>query len=252
MRHGENDEAFNVLRQKIARFTLDHNAALRLARPAMPDALSDRQQDNWELLLAIADAAGGDWPKRARDAAIYLAGQPLDADSMGTQLLADVRAAFCRADTDRLTSAELIEALTADSTAAWNTYPKDKPITQPLLARMLRRFDVIPTTIRDGDERGKGYKRGAGDKRRAQGEQGVSPLEDAFTRYLPPCPGVTSDMQGSAGDVTPFADVTCKRCHVCKLRDMQAPEPDVACHGSNPPKGTETQESADDDVAETF
>lgn len=32
--------------------------------PEMPDGIEDRNADVWEALLAVADAAGGDWPKR--------------------------------------------------------------------------------------------------------------------------------------------------------------------------------------------
>jgi putative DNA primase/helicase len=35
--------------------------------------LHDRAADNWRPLLAIADAAGGAWPERARKAALTLA-----------------------------------------------------------------------------------------------------------------------------------------------------------------------------------
>ncbi len=153
LRHGQDAEAFKVLRQKIARFALDHNAALKLARPESSDALTDREQDNWELSFAIADAAGGDWPKRARDAAIFLPDSRSTPTALRTQLLIDLRAAFCRADVDRLTSAELIEALTADETSPWNAFPRDKPISQPQLARMLRRFDVVPSTSGTGRTR---------------------------------------------------------------------------------------------------
>ena len=38
----------------------------------MPPEITDRDADCWEPLLAIADAAGGDWPERAREAAVYL------------------------------------------------------------------------------------------------------------------------------------------------------------------------------------
>jgi Protein of unknown function (DUF3631) len=37
--------------------------ALRDARPSPPDDLTDRQQDCAEQLVAIADAAGGEWPE---------------------------------------------------------------------------------------------------------------------------------------------------------------------------------------------
>ena len=35
------------------------------AGPSMPPGLSDRSEDVWEPLMAIADLAGGDWPQRA-------------------------------------------------------------------------------------------------------------------------------------------------------------------------------------------
>jgi hypothetical protein len=47
-------------------------ATERLAWPEMPDGLEDRNADVWEALLAVADLAGGDWPERAREAAVAL------------------------------------------------------------------------------------------------------------------------------------------------------------------------------------
>jgi hypothetical protein len=41
------------------------------ADPAMPDGVMDRAAECWEPLLAIADAAGGAWPKLAREAAVH-------------------------------------------------------------------------------------------------------------------------------------------------------------------------------------
>ena len=59
---------------------------LRTARPALPEALNDRAQDNWEPLLGIADLAGGDWPKAARDAALELSvDAETEASSLSTQ-----------------------------------------------------------------------------------------------------------------------------------------------------------------------
>ena len=45
---------------------------LREARPFLPDELGDRAADVWEPLLAIADEAGDDWPRSARQAACVL------------------------------------------------------------------------------------------------------------------------------------------------------------------------------------
>jgi hypothetical protein len=49
--------------------------------PPMPAQLRDRQADNWRLLLAIADAFGADWARRAREAAISWAAQHHEEDA---------------------------------------------------------------------------------------------------------------------------------------------------------------------------
>jgi putative DNA primase/helicase len=127
---------------------------LRTARPALPEALNDRAQDNWEPLLAIADLAGGDWPKAARDAALKLSGDAeTGTSSLSTQLLADIKVAFEAARTIRMTSAEMVEALTKDATGNWAEFGKTgKPLTQKKLASMLSGFDIKPT----GNPRGYG------------------------------------------------------------------------------------------------
>jgi len=43
-----------------------------LAWPDLPAGIADRNADVWEPLIAIADLAGGAWPKMARTAALYL------------------------------------------------------------------------------------------------------------------------------------------------------------------------------------
>lgn len=69
----------------------------------MPNGMEDRNADIWEAPVTVADLAGGEWPERARVAAVTLvtesmAGQP----SLGVQLLRDLRAIF--AGHDRLTT----------------------------------------------------------------------------------------------------------------------------------------------------
>ncbi len=49
--------------------------------PEMPEEIADRAADVWEALIMVADAAGGDWPKRARESAVQFvlaskSGQP--------------------------------------------------------------------------------------------------------------------------------------------------------------------------------
>lgn len=54
------------LGRMAARFTADNFDCLENADPAMPRTLENREADNWRPLLAIADAAGGQWPTLAR------------------------------------------------------------------------------------------------------------------------------------------------------------------------------------------
>ena len=63
------------------------------AWPEMPPGIEDRDADVWEALLMVADAAGGDWPKLAREAAVALVADAKAATpSLGVRLLADLRA----------------------------------------------------------------------------------------------------------------------------------------------------------------
>ena len=67
----------HTLRRKCARFVADHAEQIAVAKPAIPAQLNDRAADIWEPLLALADLAGGEWPKLARDAALRMsAGMP--------------------------------------------------------------------------------------------------------------------------------------------------------------------------------
>ena len=54
----------------------------------MPLSVNDRDADCWEPLLAIADAAGGDWPERARAAAVVRGARSAEqTQTTGVQLL---------------------------------------------------------------------------------------------------------------------------------------------------------------------
>ena len=59
----------DVLARRIRRWVEDNGERIGQTEPAMPDSVFNRDADNWHPLLAIAEAAGGDWPERARAAA---------------------------------------------------------------------------------------------------------------------------------------------------------------------------------------
>jgi hypothetical protein len=54
------------LTRKLSRFAEDNMAWFNTLRPSLPEALNDRQQDNWDHLFAVADLAAAGWPGKAR------------------------------------------------------------------------------------------------------------------------------------------------------------------------------------------
>jgi len=145
--------------------------ALRDARPELPDELTDRQQDGAEPLLAIADGAGGDWPRAIRQSLIELCAEGQAADSsIRVQLLADIWQIFDSRGVDRLSSADLVAALCDIETSPWAEWSHGKPITPGKLARLLSPHEIKPHSVRIGDKTPKGYQR--------------NDFEDAWSRYL--------------------------------------------------------------------
>jgi putative DNA primase/helicase len=161
------------LARKGARWAADNTDRIRAADPDtdMPDGIFDRAADNWRPLLAIADAASGEWPARARGAAQSASGANGDDQSIGANLLADIRAIFAERRVDRLPSVELVEALVAIESRPWAEWKRGKAITANGLARLLVSFGITPGTIRTANGTPKGYQ--------------LAQFEDAFARYLP-------------------------------------------------------------------
>jgi hypothetical protein len=137
-------------------------------------ALHDRAADCWRPLLALADAIGGRWPARAREAAIALSGGDSGADNdVASELLKDIQAIFNdRPDDDAVGSTDLLAKLNALADRPWPTFTKGgKPLNGHGLARLLKRFGIVAAgTMRFGTETAKGYRRGG--------------FDDAFARYL--------------------------------------------------------------------
>lgn len=162
---------FDRIKRQIARFVSDHADRLKTARPALPEALNDRAQDNWEPLLAIADAAGGHWPQRARDAALMLAGSIEETKSLRVELLEDIRAIFERTPGDRIATELLLEQLNGDPERPWVTYNRGKPMTAKNLSGFLAHFGIKSGTHRfTNGSLAKGFLK--------------STFADAFARYL--------------------------------------------------------------------
>jgi hypothetical protein len=140
--------------------------------PDMPAGVEDRDADVWEARLAVADKAGGDWPRRARCAAVTLVTESKESTpSLGVLLLRDIKTVFT--DDEVMFTAELITALNNLDEAPWAAVRKgDHPLNARYLSEHLRRYGIHPGTVRMNLRTAKGYKR--------------VDFHDAWTRYLGP------------------------------------------------------------------
>jgi hypothetical protein len=149
------------------------------AHPLIPDQLDDRQVDICEPLLAIAESAGGDWPSAARRAVIELCAAENEDDSLGVKLLLNVRDIFESMKVDRMSSADLLEALINQETDGpwpswWEHEIKIGNTRGPAakLARLLKPFSIKPKVIRMADNTTpRGFMR--------------TDFEEAWKRYCP-------------------------------------------------------------------
>jgi hypothetical protein len=163
-------------RAKIARWSTDNLHALAGAEPRMPETLNDRAADAWEPLVAIADLAGGDWPERARAAAIEVSDNAQEAsrdDDVDILLLADIRDAFAVFEA-RVSSDALTDRLVGLEGRPWAEWKNGKPLTKNQLSRRLREKYRIASEALDfggAEGRKRGYR--------------FAHFADAFERYLP-------------------------------------------------------------------
>ncbi|MES2818721.1 MAG: DUF3631 domain-containing protein [Pseudomonadota bacterium] len=192
LRHAD-PQAFAEVAAQLARFALDNREPIRGARPAEIEGLSDRANDCWEPLLAIAELAGGAWPRLARVAAVALHGLEEDAPSIGAELLADIKAVFETKRSSRLFSVDLLAALAADEESPWATWNRGKPMTVRQLAAKLGGYGIRSKQLRIGCESGrKGYEQ--------------RDFMDAWRCYLGASPGPAStalqpSQHGACGDL---------------------------------------------------
>jgi hypothetical protein len=156
--------------------------------PHMPPGITDRPADVWEPLLAIADAAGGDWPDRARDACVYLVKQGAERGvSLRIRLLADIRRVFDGARA--MHTGPLLERLYNLEDAPWADL-KGAPLDSRGLSRLLSEYDISPVKVTIDGTSLQGYR--------------ADHLADPWSRYLPP----PSTGEPELTELTEFPQVT--------------------------------------------
>jgi hypothetical protein len=158
------------LRERLEAWTASVRTQLMGVWPEMPAGIADRDADVWEPLIAVADAAGGQWSNLARVAAVTLVTESKESSpSLGVRLLADLRQVF--GDHQALSTRVILDVLVAMEEAPWSDI-KGKPIDSRRLANYLRAYGVQSCTFREGQQTAKGYRR--------------EDLHDSWLRYLPP------------------------------------------------------------------
>jgi len=188
------EAASESLRGRIAAWVGSVFHQLAAARPVFPEGVADRDADVWEALLAIADAAGGDWPERGRQAAVALVRASKNTTpSLGVRLLGDIRDVFGTAAS--MTTDAILKALHAMEEAPWADL-RGKPLDARGLAMRMRPYGVQSKKLRIGSATLQGYER--------------ADLADAWERYLSlsPLGAGTSGTNGTEGaDVPDVPDV---------------------------------------------
>jgi putative DNA primase/helicase len=136
------NENFVTLRRKLLRWSIDTAARLKDAKPEMPVGFDNRLAQNWKLLFAIADDAGGDWPQRAHAAAIAMSRKSEGDEVEPVRFLAAVRPLVT--GLDFIASADLQKQLVADPLGEWRDFRGRGPISQKQMAELFDVFDIYP------------------------------------------------------------------------------------------------------------
>ena len=164
-------ELLGAFRSRAARWANDNFSILQSSDPCLPKEITNaRARDNWHVLIVIADAVGGDWPRRAREAARGFSGRKPESESIPALLLSDIRAIFDECGESRITSETLINKLAEFEERPWGEFRNGAQMSKQALAMLLKGFDIEPHKWREGQKTLRGYWK--------------ADFNEAFARYL--------------------------------------------------------------------
>jgi hypothetical protein len=155
------------LREQLAGIQAHADHFREADHPPMPAGLSDRENELWEPLIAIAEFAGGIWPDRVR-VAISTHRRPAEEDSPGTLLLrdlAEILTSTARRTQRRWSMKELVNAQRALEAPNFQGALDTRE-----LGRMLRTYGIQAKPFNFDGRTARGYER----------EQ----FRDAIARYV--------------------------------------------------------------------
>jgi putative DNA primase/helicase len=190
------------LQRKCVRWAKDNLDMLASSRPQMPNTLSDRQEDIWECLFAIAEIAGGEWPQKVWDAASAQAADSVAQVTDDLVLLAAIRQRFVEIPSHKEASSVICEWLNFQDDLPFKDWRRGQGIDPRFLGRKLKPYGITPRNLNlGGSSRLKGYL--------------LEELEPVFQRYLPPdnppiqpLPATTPEKAGRNEDSHPLPDDT--------------------------------------------
>ncbi len=168
---GEQVEPFRIRKHEppgielggcLAEWAIGHRDALDGYEPETP--LEDRPADVWEPLLAIGDHAGDLWATRARNAAQSLTAGADGPESLGVELLRDIRYVWPQ-DQLSVSASELLKSLKVDGEMRWAEH-RGGGLSTRSLSQFLKPFGI------------------RSHKKRAANVYARSDLADAWGRYL--------------------------------------------------------------------
>lgn len=195
-----NEHEGHALRDRLAAWADTVRDRIAGAWPVMPEGVTDRPADVWEPLLAVADAAGGAWPERARLACVELvrAAQDNSETSLGVRLLTDLRD-HVFSGADRASTAVILDRLNSLEDAPWGDL-NGRPLDSRRLSRLLKEYmrvdnkPIRARNMRTSDGLLKGYY--------------AADLRDAWMRYcplpLPPLPESATSATSATTDAEPL------------------------------------------------
>jgi hypothetical protein len=177
----------NFIRDRMEAWAEDIGPKIMGKFPHLPDEVVDRDADVWEALIAIADAAGGEWPEKARVSAVTLVTQSKERnESLGIKLLKDLYDIWGVGK--HMFTENIVDALCELDESPWGNI-KGERISFNLLANLLKPYGVKSHQVKINGISKKGYSK--------------TDLYDPWQRYLPPSPSL-----GSETEVTPETEVT--------------------------------------------
>ena len=161
----------------------------------------------------------------ARIAALKISGGNQTSQSIGAELLSDIKEIFDEKNVSKLFTSDLIAALCEDSEKPWDTYNRGKPITPRQLSNRLKEYGIKSKDIRICYENKKGFEK--------------VQFADAFKRYIhtqpePPVLSVTTRQTstGAGYSVAPLSRVSDTSATNEENGKPENPRRDICLHGN--------------------